>query len=88
VSIVTEVGLLLIGMGFEALLLGMEEGRGVEFEFESIDDTRVDGSGMMILDSSPLLITPSSLDAPAKENTSPDCFGVLIDSNIGVSKLV
>jgi hypothetical protein len=82
---VTEVGLLLIGMGFEALL-GMEEGRGVEFEFESIDDTRVDGSGMMILDSSPL--TPSSLDAPAKENTSPDCFGVLIDSNIGVSKLV
>ena len=51
VSIVMEVGLLLVGVGmeFEEVLLGMEEGRGFVFEFESIDDTRVDSSGMMIL---------------------------------------
>ena len=49
VSIVVDVGLLLVGVGFEfeEVLLGMEEGR--EFEFKSVDKTRVDGLGMMIL---------------------------------------
>ena len=48
-SIVVDVGLLLIGVKFEfeEVLLGMEEGGG--FEFRSVNVTRVDGSGMIIL---------------------------------------
>lgn len=51
VSTVMEVGLLWVGVvfEFEEMLLGMEAGRGLEYEVESIDDTRVDGSGMKIL---------------------------------------
>ena len=47
VSIVVDGGLLLVGVRFEfeEVLLGMEE-RG----FGSVDETRVDGSGMIILD--------------------------------------
>ena len=89
-SIVVDVGLLLVGVKFkfEEVLLGMEEGREFEFGFESVDETRVDGSGMMIL--VPCLFpSPSTppLDALAEEYTSPDCFGVLIDSNRVSSKL-
>ena len=47
-SITVDVGLL-VGAGVEVVLLGMEEGRGFEFTFVSIEGTRVDGSGMMIL---------------------------------------
>lgn len=91
-SIVVDVGLLLVGVGFgyEEVLLATEEGREFEFEFESVDETRVDGSGMTIFVSrcftSPL--TPSSLDAQAEEYTSPDCFGVMLESNRGASELV
>jgi hypothetical protein len=49
VSIAVDVGLLVV-VGFEfEVLLGMEEGRGFESVFESVDETRVDGSEMMIL---------------------------------------
>lgn len=87
-SMVVDVGLLLlVGVGFEIeeVLLGMEEER----RFESIDETSVDGSGMMILVPRwfPFPSTPSSLDAPAEEYTSPRFFGVLLDSGRGASKL-
>jgi hypothetical protein len=92
VSIVVDAGLLLDGVGyeFEEVLLGMEEGRGFEFAFGSVDETRVDGSGMMILVPRcfPSPSALSTLDAPAEEYTSPDSFGVLIDSNRGASELV
>lgn len=53
----------------------MEEERRFEFKF---DDTRVDGSGIMIL-------APSWFPSPS---TLSDCFGLLIDSNRGASRLV
>lgn len=60
------------------------------FEFESVDETRVDGSGMTIFVPCgfPSPTTPSSLDAQAVEYTSPDCFGVALDSNRDASELV